>query len=153
MKKTMLICALLMLGVSAGCSTEFAAGVGTGLVAALNETNKTIVGLKEQAQDVNEITIELAEETADLKAYVEARIKRYKKHPELMLELLDPNLAVAVAELKDNLTDLKTEAKTMVDNFKDAEGKIDWERYASALLIGIFGGGTGVNLYKNRKTG
>ena len=50
---------------------------------------------------------------------------------------VDPNLVAEVEELADKIGEVKD---------------IDWERVALVGLLGIFGGGTGVNLFKNRKS-
>lgn len=121
----------------AGCGGDplanFAAGFGSGVVVAVNKANVAVEELNENIAAVNEAS-------AELEALLE-------NDPMLLVNTLDPNLSNTLDQFMVNLKALEARA----EEFKDEKGKIDWERIISVLAIGVLGGGSGVNIFKNRK--
>ena len=134
MKYLIPILACLML---AGCGEEFAAGVGTGLLVNVQKAN-------EVAAELAANTEVLAAKNREIKAFLNVIAK---SDPLVVAGLLDPELKSEIDKFIANLYYLKEDAET----FKDEKGKVDWVNIGLTLLLGGYTGGTGVNLYKNRK--
>jgi hypothetical protein len=131
-----------MLATGAGCGEgeliSYAAGFGTGVVTTINQANEAMENVKAQ-------TVELNEQAKAMQEKVEYYKEVAKTDPMKLAAELDPQLSPAINRLVTNIEDVQGE----IDAWKDDQGKIDWERMIYALLIGGFGGGTGVNLFKN----
>lgn len=128
MKAKVLVCVLAAL-LCAGCEEPLAAISGTAVIVALDRSNKALVRANEAAEALNARAEEM-----------EAVIKN---NPLAVVGYFDPNLQTEVEKAV-------TDAKNIVANAKDEEGKFDWWKAGTALAI-LLTGGTGVNLYKNRK--
>jgi len=77
-------------------------------------------------------------------AEIEQHIQDIQDNPTLLIATIDPNLYTELQTLKTNIEELKDKIEPIKD---------DNDKLLSLLLtlgIGIFGGGTGVNLYKNK---
>ena len=119
----------------AGCGeplADFAAGLGTGLVVRMGEANKAMESLDN--------SIAAAKEKA---AEIEILIE---KDPSLLVNEIDPNLGNELQKFLINIKGIEAHAK----EFTDEKGKVNWLAVALAV-IGIFGGGTATNIYKNSK--
>jgi len=131
--KVLLVTLCLGLLFLTGCEEGFIAGVGTGLAVKVDQANKAAKALDANIEAVNEKAKEL-----------EILIKT---DPMNAVAIADPNLKTNLDEFIGTLNSLASKA----EEFQTEEGKIDWERVIYASIIGLFGGGTAVNLYKNRK--
>ena len=130
-----MLCVTMLLGLLflAGCSEPFAAGVATGITAKIVEAN---VAMSQLDKDV----AALQAKSKELSAVIQA-------DPMTIVGAVDPNLRTGLEEFVVNAKALADRA----EDFKTQEGKVDWERIILIGLLGIFGGGTGVNLYKGKK--
>ncbi len=130
-----LLCCLAFM--SAGCGESavgpFVAGLGTGMVVKVNEANKAVEKISANIDILNEKSKELETIIAG--------------DPVVLANVLDPNLGDSLTEFIVNVKELAAKA----DEFKEESGKVDWERLLMSIGIGILGGGTGVNIFKNRK--
>ena len=129
--KTVCVAMLLGLLFLAGCNEPFAVGVATGITAKIVEAN---VAMSQLDKDVAALQAKSKELSAVIKA-----------DPMTIVGAVDPNLKPAVEAFVVNAKALADRA----EDFKTQKGKVDWERIILIGLLGIFGGGTGVNLYKN----
>ena len=118
----------------AGCGEKATVGFGAGLLIGVERANAEMKRL-----DAN-IDI-LAEKSGEVEAVIESGLLN-------IIGVIDPNLKDGIDGFVVNLRNLKADA----EKFEDEKGKVDWERIIYTSLLGIFSGGTGVNLYKNRKT-
>ena len=135
MKKSIYILTVLVLlsmFMWTGC-TEYAAGVGTGLTVQITQANKEMARLEDNIETLSEKSEELEIILAS--------------DPIDVISAFDPNLGNSINTFMHNLGELKIQA----DKFRDEKGKVDWEKTLGLLIIGLFSGGTGVNLYKNKK--
>jgi len=128
-----LICFLILGYGCNGTTPTFVSGVVTGLAVKVNQAN--------------EVTEELNTNIdAAIKANKELMVLSNSADPIKVIGAIDPNLAEKIIVLVSNLKELEIKAK----EFEDKKGKTDWQTIITTLLLGIFSGGTGVNLYKNR---
>lgn len=121
------VCVLVCVTV-AGCgepTTAAGGGFIAGWTVAMKQANDATENLLAAATEAN-MTAEQLRELA-------------KENPVAMVAAVDPNLGVEVARLIGN-----------IEAAKEQGGDVDWLTVALAAL-GLFGGGTAVNLYKNRK--
>ena len=122
----------------AGCGDAFTTGVITGA------TTATAV-LADKTGEVNNHLDNLnaayanADDTADT-------VNALSDNPVGLISYINPELGNNVAMLLANIE----MAGEKIDNFKDEEGKVDWERLIMAIMLGGFGGGTATNVIKNR---
>jgi len=132
MKTLMIVCFIYGVLFFSGCGEEFIAGVGTGLAVKVNEANKVMIQLDKDIAILNEKSKELS--------------ILIKADPINVIEAVDPNLKKEVDIFIGTLNGLVSRA----EEFKDKDGKISWTQVICASVISIFGGGTAVNLFKNR---
>lgn len=117
-----------------GCTEGaiFGGGLATGLSVKLNEANAAMVNLDKEVTALNDKAKEIS--------------VIVKSDPMTIAGAIDPNLKPAMDAFIVNAKSLAEKA----EQFKDEKGDIDWLQVALFSVIGLFGGGTGVNLYKNR---
>lgn len=122
----------------AGCGDAFTSGVITGA------TTVTAV-LADKTDEVNthldklNAAYDKADDTADT-------VNALSNNPIGLISYINPELGNNVAKLMANLEMMGEKA----DEFKDEEGKVDWERLIMYGMLGVFGGGTATNVVKNR---
>ena len=136
MKKWILVISLLFV---AGCGSDvaiFADGVITGLAIETDNANKAIDEISENVEAAKKLNAEL-----------EIALETVKDNPLAAVGMVEPNMPAKIIALTENLKELEAKA----EEFKDEEGKVEWQSIITMLLLGGFSGGTGVNLYKNRK--
>lgn len=112
-----------------GCgnpATDVGAGFGAGVVTTLNQANAAM-------EKVNKDIAALNDKSKEIETLL-------AKDPQVLVNALDPNLGAEIAKLIAN-------AKTI-----QATGKeVDWTSILIAVTS-ILGGGSAVNIWKNRKT-
>jgi len=134
--KVFLAVIFLLVVLGTGCSepmANFSAGFATGAITKINQANDAMA-------QINSNITALNEKSQEIQVLI-------KKDPAALAGTIDPNLGNALDYFTANLRTLEANAQ----QFKNDKGKIDWERMIYAAIIGVFGGGTGVNLIKNRK--
>ena len=126
-----------------GCTPAeqgFVAGMGVGVNTALDNTNQAM-------DEMNTFTDEMIKTNAENRIRMEAIKEIVENDPMMALAIIDPNLKAGIDETIVKFKEIGAKAEA----FADEKGKVDWADLGENLLLGLLLGGSGVNIYKNRK--